>query len=68
MYWSSGSEPCRDYLATLTATGWTPDDWTATVLARHSDTAADTLAGRDDDGGDQSDDEDDESDEDDLDG
>lgn len=69
MYWSSGSEPCRDYLATLTATGWTPDDWTAAVLARHRDTTAeDTPAGPDDDARDQSDDEDDESDEDDLDG
>lgn len=36
MYWSSGGEPCRDYLATLTSSGWTPDDWTATVLARHT--------------------------------
>lgn len=69
MYWSSGSEPCRDYLATLTATGWTPDDWTAAVLARHTDTAAEhTRSDADDDGGGQSDDEDDESDEDDLDG
>src|SRR6185295_18022451 len=28
MYWSSGSQPCRDYLAALIATGWNPDDWT----------------------------------------
>jgi hypothetical protein len=40
MYWSSDSQPCRDYLATLTATGWTPDDWTADVLARQADTSA----------------------------
>ena len=71
MYWSSGSEPCRDYLATLTATGWTPDDWTATVLARHTDTTAedahDDQADADDDGGDESDEGDDESEEDDID-
>ena len=32
MYWSSGSPPCRDYLALLTGSGWTPDEWTAAVL------------------------------------
>jgi ParB/RepB/Spo0J family partition protein len=37
MYWSSGSQPCRDYLALLTGTGWTPDDWTADALSRHAD-------------------------------
>lgn len=32
MYWSSGSEQCRDYVALLTGSGWTPDDWTAAAL------------------------------------
>lgn len=63
MYWSSSSEPCRDYLATLTATGWTPDDWTAAVLARHDDTTAEAIVADADDG-----EGDDESDEDDLNG
>ena len=62
MYWSSASQPCRDYLATFTATGWTPDDWTATVLARHTDTTAehthDGETDADDDGDDGSDEDD----------
>lgn len=37
MYWSSGSPQCRDYLALLTRSGWTPDDWTATVLAHNAE-------------------------------
>jgi hypothetical protein len=45
MYWSAGSPQCRDYLALLTGSGWTPDDWTAAVLdrnaARDSDEDAD---------------------------
>jgi len=65
MYWSSGSEPCRDYLATLTATGWTPDDWTATVLARHTDTTTEDIHDGEADADDEGDDE---PDEDDLDG
>lgn len=36
MYWSASSQPCRDYLDALTASGWTPDDWTAAILARNS--------------------------------
>jgi hypothetical protein len=32
MYWSWGSPSCRDYLAMLTGSGWTPDEWTAAVL------------------------------------
>ncbi|MBI5738851.1 MAG: ParB/RepB/Spo0J family partition protein [Mycolicibacterium neoaurum] len=69
MYWSSGSQPCRDYLAILTGTGWTPDHWTAAVLARHTDTTAedthDSVADAD---ADADDDGDDDSDEDGLDG
>jgi ParB/RepB/Spo0J family partition protein len=34
MYWSGDSPPCRDYLAALTGTGWTPDEWTAAILER----------------------------------
>ena len=70
MYWSSGSQPCRDYLATLTGTGWTPDPWTAAVLARHTDTTTvDTFDGTGDADADADADAggDDESDEDDLD-
>ncbi|MGH9157948.1 MAG: ParB/RepB/Spo0J family partition protein, partial [Acidimicrobiales bacterium] len=66
MYWSSGSQPCRDYLATLTATGWTPDDWTAAVLARHTDTGAEHTDDDEADAGDADDDGGDDSDEDDL--
>lgn len=71
MYWSSGSQPCRDYLTTLTATGWTPDDWTAAVLARHTDTTAAQTQDDEvnaDDAEDTDDDGDDADDEDDLDG
>lgn len=52
MYWSPSSTPCRDYLDTLTRTGWTPDPWTADAIARTPD----------------SDDEPDEDDDDDVDG
>ena len=47
MYWSPSSTPCRDYLGTLTATGWTPDSWTADAIAR-SDAEGDD---EDEDGG-----------------
>jgi len=48
MYWSSGSQPCRDYLAVLTGSGWTPDDWTAAVLARNTTTERSDASGGDD--------------------
>ncbi len=41
MYWSASSPPARDYLALLTGSGWTPDDWTADVLARNAAPVAD---------------------------
>lgn len=44
MYWSSGSAPCRDYLDLLTRSGWTPDEFTADLIARN--------AARDEDEGD----------------
>ena len=50
MYWSSGSQRCRDYLALLTGSGWTPDDWTAAVLARNEATPDDTDDDLDGDG------------------
>lgn len=36
MYWSASSRQCREYLALLTATGWTPDDWTAEQITRNA--------------------------------
>ena len=48
MYWSSASEQCRDYLGLLTSSGWTPDDWTSSVLDRHSATE-NPVDGNDDD-------------------
>lgn len=71
MYWSSGNPQCRDYLALLTGTGWTPDDWTAAVLDRNAtvDVAAEELdhdepdhTGTDDEDTSDADDEDDEDD------
>jgi hypothetical protein len=50
MCWSSGSPPCRDYLALLTGSGWTPDDWTAAVLAHNASAVAPTHDAGDDDG------------------
>jgi hypothetical protein len=60
MYWSAGSPQCRDYLMLLTASGWTPDDWTAAVLDRNAARAVAELAGTDApvDGSDEADDED----------
>lgn len=61
MYWSPGSEQCRDYLALLTGSGWTPDDWTAAALHATgdvpdaefgSDRGSDTDASGDDGDGD----------------
>lgn len=78
MYWSAGSPQCRDYLAQLTGSGWTPDDWTAAVLDRnaaHAAVAAElTVTDDPDDDSDEADDEDtydadgDDEDGDDLDG
>ncbi|HEX6418907.1 MAG TPA: hypothetical protein VFZ77_10440, partial [Acidimicrobiales bacterium] len=39
MYWSASSRPCRDYLDLLIRSGWTPDPWTAAVLADNSSDA-----------------------------
>jgi ParB/RepB/Spo0J family partition protein len=36
MYWSATSTPCREYLDLLIGSGWSPDAWTAAVLARNS--------------------------------
>lgn len=36
MYWSYSSGACRDYLDSLTGTGWEPDEWTAAVIASNS--------------------------------
>lgn len=36
MYWSSASRPARDFLALLTRSGWTPDEWTADAIARNA--------------------------------
>lgn len=49
MYWSPSSTPCRDYLGTLTGTGWTPDPWTADAIARtaEADREPDEDAGED---------------------
>jgi hypothetical protein len=60
MYWSAGSPQCRDYLTLLTASGWTPDDWTAAVLDRNAARVVAELAGADapDDGSDEADPED----------
>ncbi len=55
MYWSPSSTPCRDYLDTLTGTGWTPDPWTADAIA-HTPDPADDEDWSDDDGEDDSDD------------
>lgn len=61
MYWSSGSSPCRDYLDVLTRSGWTPDEWTADVIARDefadefAASATDAEDGEDDEGGDAED-------------
>ena len=66
MYWSPSSTPCRDYLGTLTATGWTPDQWTADAITRTAE--ADSEPDEDDDGdGDADDDPDDGEDDPDLD-
>ena len=43
MYWSPASEQCRDYLALLTGSGWTPDDWTAATLHAPGDGPATEL-------------------------
>ena len=53
MYWSPSSTPCRDYLDTLTGSGWAPDPWTADAIAHRTDPedwSGDE--GEDDDGGD----------------
>jgi ParB/RepB/Spo0J family partition protein len=48
MHWSSGSPPCSDYLALLTGSGWTPDEWTAAVLDGNAPAAAVTPDATDD--------------------
>lgn len=61
MYWSAGSPQCRDYLALLTGSGWTPGDWTAAVLDRNAARDASvvelTVTGEPEDDSDEADDE-----------
>jgi ParB/RepB/Spo0J family partition protein len=60
MYWSPSSSPCRDYLDTLTGSGWTPDPWTADAIEHTTDPgdepAEDDADDTDDDAGDEDED------------